>query len=37
MGGLSEIESWGKTLDSSELEQLAFTEASAIIAAKLIS
>lgn len=34
---LSEIESLRKTLDIIELEQLAFTEASAIIAAKLIS
>ncbi len=34
---LSEIESLRKTLDIIELEQLALTEASAIIAAKLIS
>ena len=34
---LSEIESLRKTLDIIELDQLAFTEASAIIAAKLIS
>ena len=34
---LSEIESLRKTLDIIELEQLAFTEASAIIAAKRIS